>query len=81
MPSILKGGLIELKRIVDLIKQRDDLETEIILDSWRVELIIGSKIYYNESDVRLNNLPGDIKKLFDFLIKRSTVEIDLYDFS
>ncbi len=63
------------------LKKRDNIETDIILDAWRVELIIDGVIYYNESGVKLETLPTDIKSLLNLLIEGSTVKIDLYGFS
>jgi hypothetical protein len=74
----------EIKKInqaVSELKQRKDVETEIILDSWRIELIIDGVIFYNESDVKLETLPSDIRNLLNLLIDESTVKIDLYGFS
>lgn len=74
----------ELRKIMEAIKevrQREEVETEIILDSWRAELFINGNKYYNESDVRIKTLPKDIKSLLILLIKGSTVKIDLYGFS
>ena len=74
----------ELKRIdqaITQVRQREVTETEIILDSWRVEVLINGQKYYNESGVRLKTLPQDISDLLKLLLKRSKVKIDLYDFS
>ena len=71
----------ELKEIVKSISKRGDLEADVILDSWRVELIIDGVKYYNESDVNMNTLPADIRKLIEFITKDSSVKIDLYGFS
>jgi hypothetical protein len=70
-----------VKQVVYEVIKREDVETEIILDTWRVELIIDGDIYYNKSDVNLKTLPIDIKNLLDLLIEDSTVKIDLYGFS
>ncbi len=70
-----------VKQMVSKLKKRDVIETNIILDAWRVELIIDGIIYYNESDVKLETLPTDIKSLLNLLIEESTVKIDLYGFS
>ena len=71
----------KVKQTISKLKKRDNIETDIILDAWRVELIIDGVIYYNESDVRLETLPTDIKSLLNLLIEGSTVKIDLYGFS
>lgn len=74
----------EIKRIGQVLSEvirRQDIETEIILDTWRVELIIDGEIYYNESDVNLNTLPIDIKNLLNLLLENSNITIDLYSFS
>jgi len=74
----------EIKRIdqaITQVRQREVTETEIILDSWRVEVLINGQKYYNESGVRLKTLPQDISDLLKLLLKRSKVKIDLYDFS
>lgn len=73
--------VLRIKQTVSELEKRDDVETEIILDAWRVELIIDGVIYYNESDVKLETLPADIKNLLNLLIQDSTVKIDLYGFS
>ncbi len=78
----LSGSEIEkVNQTVSKLKKRDNIETDIILDAWRVELIIDGIIYYNESGVRLETLPNDIKSLLNLLIEGSTVKIDLYGFS
>lgn len=70
-----------IKQAVSKLKKRENVETDIILDAWRVELIIDGVIYYNKSGVNLKTLPADIKNLLSLLIENSTVKIDLYGFS
>lgn len=76
-----KEELTRVREAVDKIGQRTDVETEIILDSWRVELSINGDKYYNESGIRIETLPEDIRNLYELLIKKSKVKIDLYSFS
>lgn len=74
----------ENKKISSLIKdltKRKVVDTEIILDSWRVELKVNDEIYYNESDVKIKSLPIDIKNLIEYVLRESKVKIDLYGFS
>ncbi len=70
-----------LRDKVNSIQRRKDVETEIILDSWRSEVLIDDIVYFNESGLTLKSLPMDIQKLINFLIKDSKVKIDLYGFS
>lgn len=76
-----KEELREIKQAIKEVKQREEVETEIILDSWRAELLINNNKYYNKSNIRVKTLPKDIRNLLELLIKGSTVKIDLYDFS
>lgn len=76
-----KKDLRKIQQTVNEIKQRNEVKTEIILDSWRTELFINGNKYYNESGIRFKTLPKDIKSLIELLIRGSTVKIDLYDFS
>lgn len=76
-----KEELTRVREAVGKIGQRTDVETEIILDSWRVELLINGDKYYNESGIRIETLPEDIRNLYELLIKKSKVKIDLYSFS
>ena len=76
-----KEELRKIKQAVKEVRQREEVETEIILDSWRAELFINGNKYYNESGVRIKTLPKDIKSLLELFIRGSTVKIDLYDFS
>jgi hypothetical protein len=73
--------LNNLSQIVDLVKKRENVQPEIVLDSWRVEVKVNGVTVYDESDVRIKTLPEDIKRLINFLTKNSTVKIELYDFS
>lgn len=70
-----------IKQAISELKKRKDIQTEIVLDAWRVELIIDGVVYYNESDVKLETLPTDIKNILNLFIEGSTVKIDLYEFS
>lgn len=76
-----KGESDKVKQVVSKIKQRADVETDVILDSWRVELLINGSRYYNESGIKIETLPEDIKNLYELLIKKSKVKIELYSFS
>lgn len=76
-----KGESDKVKQVVSKIEHRSDVETEVILDSWRVELLINGDRYYNESGIRIETLPEDIRNLYEFLVKKSKVKIDLYSFS
>lgn len=78
---LTENEIKSIKQAVSKLEKRSDVETEIILDSWRLELIINDVIYYNESDVSFKTLPTDIKNLLNLLIENSTVKIDLYGFS
>lgn len=71
----------EIIKKLNYIKVSKNITTEIILDSWRIELKIDSKIFYNKSGIKIKDLPDDIKILLNMLIKDSKVKIDLYDFS
>jgi hypothetical protein len=70
-----------VKQAVLEVKKREDIETEIIADAWRMELIVDGDIFYNKSDINLKTLPADIKNLLNLLIEDSIVKIDLYGFS
>ncbi len=76
-----KNDIKKLNKLLLNLKQRKNIESEIILDSWRIELIFNNITYYNESDVKLETLPEDIKAIVDFFVRGSTVKIDLYGFS
>ncbi len=78
---LTKNEIKKIKQAILELKKRDDIETEIILDAWRVELIIDGVLYYNDSDVKLETLPTDIKKILNLLIEGSTVKIVLHGFS
>jgi hypothetical protein len=71
----------KINEFADRIKIAPNTTTEIILDSWRIELKIDGKVYYNKSGIKMKDLPPKIKNLLDYLLRDSTVKIDLYDFS
>ena len=78
--KITKDKIEEIERITSKLKP-NNIEPDIILDSWRIELIINGITYYNKTKVTKETLPKDIRQLLYILIKNSTVGIDLYDFS
>lgn len=78
--KITKDKIEEIERITSKLKS-NNIETDIILDSWRIELIINDITYYNKTKVTKETLPKDIRRLLYILVKNSTVDIDLYDFS
>ena len=78
--KITKDKIEEIERITSKLKP-NNIEPDIILDSWRIELIINDITYYNKIKVTKDTLPKDIRQLLYILIKNSTVDIDLYDFS
>ena len=78
--KITKDKIEEIERITSKLKPTN-IEPDIILDSWRIELIINGITYYNKTEVTKETLPKDIRQLLYILIKNSTVDIDLYDFS
>ena len=78
--KITKDKIEEIERITSKLKP-NNIEPDIILDSWRIELIINGITYYNKTKVTKDTLPKDIRQLLYILIKNSTVGIDLYDFS
>ena len=79
--KITKDKIEEIENIISKLKPNNDIEPDIILDSWRIELIINGITYYNKTKVTKETLPKDIRQLLYILIKNSTVDIDLYDFS
>ena len=79
--KITKDKIEEIEKITSKLKPNNDIEPDIILDSWRIELIINDITYYNKIKVTKATLPKDIRQLLYILIKNSTVDIDLYDFS
>ena len=79
--KITKDKIEEIEKITSKLKPNNDIEPDIILDSWRIELIINGITYYNKTKVTKETLPKDIRQLLYVLIKNSTVDIDLYDFS
>ena len=78
--KITKDKIEEIERITSRLKP-NNIEPDIILDSWRIELIINGITYYNKTKGTKETLPKDIRQLLYVLIKNSTVDIDLYDFS
>ena len=78
--KITKDKIEEIENITSKLKP-NNIEPDIILDSWRIELIINGITYYNKTKVTKETLPKDIRQLLYILIKNSTVDIDLYDFS
>ena len=78
--KIAKDKIEEIEKITSKLKP-NNIEPDIILDSWRIELIINGITYYNKTKVTKETLPKDIRQLLYILIKNSTVDIDLYDFS
>ena len=80
---IYKGKIAKdkIENIISKLKPNNDIEPDIILDSWRIELIINDITYYNKTEVTKETLPKDIKYLLYILIKNSNVDIDLYNFS
>ena len=78
--KITKDKIEEIEKITSRLKP-NNIEPDIILDSWRIELIINGITYYNKTKVTKETLPKDIRQLLYVLIKNSTVDIDLYDFS
>lgn len=79
--KLTKKELKCLEKLISKAKSRQDIETNVVLDSWRAELLIDGQVYYNESKISIKTLPKDIKKLLKFLAKKSTLEIDLYGFA
>ena len=79
--KIAKDKIEEIENIISKLKPNNDIEPDIILDSWRIELIINDITYYNKTEVTKETLPKDIKYLLYILIKNSNVDIDLYNFS
>lgn len=77
--KITKDKIEEIEKITSRLKP-NNIEADIILDSWRIELIINGITYYNKTKVTKETLPKDIRQLLYILIKNSTVDIDLYDF-
>ena len=77
--KITKDKIEEIEKITSRLKP-NNIEADIILDSWRIELIINGITYYNKTKVTKETLPKDIRRLLYILIKNSTVDIDLYDF-
>ena len=77
--KITKDKIEEIENITSRLKP-NNIEPDIILDSWRIELIINGITYYNKTKVTKETLPKDIRQLLYILIKNSTVDIDLYDF-
>ena len=78
--KITKDKIEEIEKITSRLKL-NNIEPDIILDSWRIELIINGITYYNKTEVTKETLPKDIRQLLYILIKNSTVDINLYDFS
>ena len=78
--KIAKDKIEEIEKITSKLKP-NNIEPDIILDSWRIELIINGITYYNKTKVTKETLPKDIRQLLYVLIKNSTVYINLYDFS
>ena len=78
--KITKDKIEEIENITSKLKP-NNIEPDIILDSWRIELTINGITYYNKTKVTKETLPKDIRQLLYILIKNSTVDIDLYDFS
>ena len=78
--KITKDKIEEIEKITLRLKP-NNIEPDIILDSWRIELIINGITYYNKTKVTKETLPKDIRQLLYILIKNSTVGIDLHDFS
>lgn len=79
--SISKCKNQDILKISEGIKESKNVETEIILDSWRIELKINNRLFFNESGIKIRDLPTDVKSLLELLIDNSNVKIDLYDFS
>ena len=73
--KITKDKIEEIARITSKLKP-NNIEPDIILDSWRIELIINGITYYNKTKVTKETLPKDIRQLLYVLIKNSTVDID-----
>ena len=71
----------KIKQVVSTLKKRGDVETDLVFDTWRVELLINDTIYYNELGGTIETLPTDVKSLLNLLIEESSVEIELYGFS
>lgn len=76
---IKQNELQKLNKLISKLKPDNDLEQNVILDSWRIELIINNKIFYNKSSVKINDLPNNIQKIFSLLTKDSSVKIILDD--
>lgn len=79
--SCNKDENIKINELTGRLRVASNTTTEIILDSWRIELKINEIVYYNKSGVKMKDLPPEIKELLDYLIIGSTVKVDLYDFS
>ena len=61
--KITKDKIEEIESIISKLKPNNDIETDIILDSWRIELIINGITYYNKTEVTKETLPKDIRQL------------------
>lgn len=66
---------------VSSLRRSSEIVADVILDSWRIEVLIHGDTYFNKSGVRLRDLPMEYRRLFNLLTKGSTVEVDLFDFS
>ena len=78
---LTKAQVERVNKLIKSIKKRENTDTEIVLDSWRIELKINNKIYYNKSDIRIKTLPSDIRSLVEYLINLSNVKIELDGFA
>jgi hypothetical protein len=52
-----------------------------VLGSWGCMLEIQNVLYYNDDDFNFKDPPIEIKNLIDYLVKLSTIDIELYSFS
>jgi len=78
--KITKDKIEEIERITSRLKP-NNIEPDIILDSWRIELIINGITYYNKTKVTKETLPKDYEAPDFFLKEAEKMAADLDDFS
>lgn len=71
----------KVQRLVQALEPEQKGSSEISEDTWSAKLTIDGKTYYEKSDFSLQKAKREYKELFEYLIKLSPVEIDLYGFS
>lgn len=73
---------ISIKLLCDSINNYQTIKTgEKLEDGWELVLFFNDRLIYQCFNFDFNSPPFKIRRLIDYILKFSPIEIDLYDFS